>query len=103
MSQAVILKHLEKIFYIVLAVVVMIAFNRLFDVPDYKINTNIKAPLGKTSLELVNQETGERIPLPDPGGPNPIEVHLKNTGKKPIANLEVILEFEACRRLRFIR
>jgi hypothetical protein len=95
MSRVEILKHLEKIFYVVLAAVVMIAFTRLFDVPDYKINANIKAPLVKTSLELVDQVTGESYPLPDPGGPNPIEVHLKNTGKKPIANLEVILEFEA--------
>lgn len=64
-------------------------------VPDYRITAEIKAPLAKASLSLVNEKTGEEINIPELQdlGPNPIEVHLKNTGKKPIENLEFIIEF----------
>jgi hypothetical protein len=78
----------------------MMAFSlfkeRVIDVPEYRIDAKIKAPIISVDVWLVNQETGEKIyHVPDAQFPNPIEVRLKNTGKKPIENLEVILEFVA--------
>jgi hypothetical protein len=91
------MKHFEKIIYLIIGVFIANGASMIKEwilyVPDYQINAEIKAPLAETRLELINQETGKVIRLPDPGGPNPIEVHLKNTGKKQIENLEVILEF----------
>lgn len=87
----------KKIFYIFLGVLITNAFalfkERLIDVPEYRINAKIKAPLAKVDAWLVNQDTGEKTYMPDIPGINPIEVRLKNTGKKPIENLEVVLEF----------
>ena len=53
----------------------------------------LKAPLTKVEAWLVNAETGKKISMPDFPGLNPIEVRLKNTGKKPIENAEFVLEF----------
>lgn len=69
---------------------------RVLDTPDYRINAKIEAPLGKIEMWLVNEKTGEKFSIPDAQLPaNPIEIHLKNTGKKPIENVEFILAFEA--------
>jgi hypothetical protein len=90
------MKHLEKILYPVIVAVIAIGAQqfteKIFAVPDYQINAKIKAPLGRVDMWLESQ-TGEKIYIPDAPGPNPIEVHLINTGKKPIKNLEFIMEF----------
>ena len=93
------MKHFERIFYIVIGVIITILANEyikpLIADPDYRIKANIRAPLARVDAWLVDQKTGEKIYIPDTQGPNPIQVLLKNTGKKPIENLEVIMEFEA--------
>ena len=69
---------------------------KVIDVPDYRMNAYICAPLSKAKMELVNVDTGKAIELPDGDqGPNPIYVRLKNTGKNPIENAEIVLEFQA--------
>ena len=69
---------------------------RVLDTPDYRINAKIEAPLAKVEAWLVNKDTGKKISMPDAGlGINPIAVQLKNTGKKPIHNVEFVLEFVA--------
>ena len=96
-----ILKRLEKVLHILLTVVITTTVlslkERLIDTPDLQIIAKIKAPLSKVDVWLVNAKTGEKIHLPDAQSPipNPIEVNLKNAGKKEIKNLEVTLEFAA--------
>lgn len=64
--------------------------------PEYQLSADIKAPLAKVDTWLVNQKTGGKTYLPNAQwAANPIEVHLKNTGKKPIENLEIVIEFVA--------
>lgn len=92
--------HLEKVVYLILGGLIAITFiiikERIFDVPDYRITAKIQAPLLDVKGWLVEEKTGKTIELPNfQGGINPIEVLLKNTGKKPIENIEVILEFLA--------
>ena len=102
-----ILKRLEKILYIFLTVVItttgLSLKERLIDIPDLQIIAKIKAPLSKVDAWL-ESETGEKIHLPDAPSPflNPIEVNLKNTGKKEIKNLEVTLEFVATGELNLL-
>jgi hypothetical protein len=97
LNRAGILKHLEKILYLVLGASIVVSINlckeRVIDVPEYRIEAKIRAPLTKAPATLVNATTGEKYDLGDTEGPNPIEVLLENTGKKPIENLEVVLEF----------
>ena len=89
-------RHLEKILYIVLGGVITTFFisfkQRLIDVPEYRIEAQIKAPLIKAVGQLVSEDTGKKYDLGDIEA-NPIEVRLMNTGKKPIERVEVVLEF----------
>jgi hypothetical protein len=66
------------------SIVLPLIKEKLLDTPDYRMNAKIKAPLAKVDTWLVYEKTGQKIYLPDGEGPNPIEVRLKNTGKKPI-------------------
>lgn len=69
---------------------------KMIDVPDYRMDAYICAPLSKVKAELVNVDTGKVIELPyGAQWPNPIYVRLTNTGKKPIENAEIVLEFQA--------
>jgi hypothetical protein len=74
---------------------------KVIDVPDYRMDAYICAPLSKVKAELVNVDTGRVIELPDGAQwPNPIYVRLTNTGKKPIENVEIVLEFQATGEFR---
>lgn len=73
---------------------------KIIDVPDYRMDAYICAPLSKVKAELVNVDTGGAIELPDAQGPNPIYVRLTNTGKKPIENVEIVIEFQATGEFR---
>jgi hypothetical protein len=77
-------------------IMVTIFKEKVIDVPDYRMDAYICAPLSKVKAELVNIDTGKVIELPDGAQmPNPIYVRLKNAGKKPIENAEIVLEFQA--------
>jgi hypothetical protein len=95
--------HWEKIAYILIGTVIASAIGlvkeRFFNVPDFGMESQICAPLAKAEASLVNVATGQVIPLPNATGPNPISARFINVGKKPLENLDVVLEFDAPERI----
>ncbi len=91
--------HAEKIIYIVIGSLIAITAGvikeRFFDSPEFGLEGRICAPVVKIKAELVNVETKEVIPIPNPEDVIPVWAQFTNVGKKPLENLEIVLEFHA--------
>ena len=90
---------IEKMVYMVLGGVITVATgiakDKLLDTPDFALQASICAPVTKITAKLVNINTGKEYPIENPAFPNPVEVSFRNVGKKPLENIEFVLEFTA--------
>lgn len=68
---------------------------RLFETPDFGLQSRIFAPVTKVEASFTNVETGKVIPVPNPEALNPIHTRFINVDKRPLENLEIVLEFHA--------
>ena len=91
-------EHSEKIGYVLLGGVISFGLsiaNKLLDTPDFALQASICAPVTKMTLKLVNIDTGKEHPIENPALSNPVEVSFRNVGKKPLENIELVLDFTA--------
>ena len=92
-------EHIEKMVYMILGGVITFAINvakdKLLDTPDFALQASICAPVTNMTAKLVNINTGKEYPIENPAHPNPVEVSFRNVGKKPLENIEFVLEFTA--------
>ena len=92
-------EHAEKVAYMVfgsaLTLATGFAKDKLFDTSDFALQANICAPITKITAKLVSVETGKEYRVENPESPNPVEVRLRNVGKKQLENIEIVLEFSA--------
>lgn len=64
---------------------------KIFDTPKYSIKANVCSP-SEISVELVNANTGEKYPVKG-GFPVPIYVSFQNTGKEPLVDIKLNIDF----------
>ena len=92
-------EHIEKMAYMILGIVITVAIgiakDKLLDTPDFALQASICAPVTKMTAKLVNIDTGKEYPIENPALSNPVEVSFRNVGKKPLENVELVLDFTA--------